>query len=114
MCNCNKSKKVAAEEVPPTATKSRKMESANLPPEMMKRVNVGLRVAGPVRLPVEMLDGTRREIKLRQNQEIERYLKVRAMQSIPHLFYPDDPDWQYAGDDERASDLFQKVNAHVE
>jgi len=99
--------------VPETAAKARKMEPVNLPPEMLEMVIVGLRVAGPVRLPVNMLDGTRRDITLRQNREIERYLKVAAMQSVPHLFHADDPDWQYAGEDERASNLFQKVNANV-
>jgi hypothetical protein len=113
MCNCNKTKKLGANEVPETAAKSRKMESAQLPPEMLELVTTNLKTANATRLPVNDLDGTRRVITLRPNQEIERYLKVAAMQSVPHLFHADDLDWQYAGEDERASDLFQKVNANV-
>src|SRR5687768_6336326 len=113
MCNCNKTKKVGAEEVPETAAKARKMEATTLSPEMLERVSSGLRVAGPVRMPVNTPDGTRREILLRQNREIERYLKVAAMQTAPHLFHADDPDWQCAGEDERVNYLFQKANANV-
>lgn len=76
-------------------------------------LNLMAYVPEPIGVDVFMDDGKKKTLSLRHKDEVTRHLKLRIMQRAPGLFAADDPDWRYAGVDERASMLFEDVMTNV-
>lgn len=113
MCNCHKKKKRPDGSGPATFTKASVLDEEN--PILTEKVGLNFlsHLSDPVTVSIPNGRGGKKVLSLSGKDRVPRQLKMKVMQAAPRLFSPDDPDWQYAGEDERVNDLFQKVNANV-
>lgn len=93
----------------PAFSKVNVVEDVN--PALVELVSLNLQshVGDSVVVDIFVKEGEKRTLTLRRTDRIPRQLKLKVMQRAPGLFAADDPDWLYAGKDERAEQLFEAV-----